>query len=232
MSGFNLSIIVPVLNEADQLTALMNRLRVLKDEWVKEIIIVDGGSTDGTKETLEKEFTVIDSEKGRAKQMNAGAKIAEGTWLMFLHADTHISQGHVQTAMGDGVMYKWGRFDVKLSNPAWPYSIIGFFINKRSRLTNVSTGDQCLFVRKKAFDEVGGFDDIPLMEDVAIAKKLKAISKPINLKKTVTTSSRRWEQCGIVKTIILMWKLRFYYWCGVSPDRLANLYRHNGDDQN
>ena len=225
MSGFNISIVVPVLNEAPQLKALKNQLRLLKDEWVKEIIIVDGGSTDGTADALAEEFTMIQSEKGRAKQMNAGAEHATGTWILFLHADTHISQGHIQTAMSEGAMYSWGRFNVKLSNNAWPYKVISFFINQRSRLTSVATGDQCIFVRKKIFDEIGGYTDLALMEDVDLCKRLRAKSKPINLKKTVTTSSRRWEQFGMFKTIFLMWKLRFYFWCGVNPDRLARLYK-------
>jgi rSAM/selenodomain-associated transferase 2 len=225
MSQFNLSIIVPVYNEADQLEKLIRRLRLFGDGLVKDVIVVDGGSTDGTPEKLAQEFFVIKSNKGRANQMNAGAKVASGTWLLFLHADTELTSGHISTAISEGALYKWGRFDVKLSGKKWAYRIIEWFINTRSRLTSVATGDQCIFVRKSVFDDVGGFDDMPLMEDVAICKKLRKVSKPACVEKTVTTSSRRWDEKGTIKTVFLMWKLRFYYWCGVSPDRLAKMYR-------
>lgn len=225
MSQFNLSIIVPVYNEADQLEKLIRRLRLFGDGLVKDVIIVDGGSKDGTPEKLAQEFFVMKSEKGRANQMNAGAKVASGTWLLFLHADTELTPGHISTAVSEGALYKWGRFDVKLSGKKWAYRIIEWFINKRSRLTSVATGDQCIFVRKSVFEDVGGFDEIPLMEDVAISKKLRKVSKPACVEKTVTTSSRRWDEKGTVKTVWLMWKLRFYYWCGVSPSRLVKMYR-------
>lgn len=225
MSQFNLSIIVPVYNEADQLEKLIRRLRLFGDGLVKDVIVVDGGSTDGTPEKLAQEFFVIKSNKGRANQMNAGAKVASGTWLLFLHADTELTSGHISTAISEGALYKWGRFDVKLSGKKWTYRIIEWFINKRSRLTSVATGDQCIFVRRSVFEDVGGFDDMPLMEDVAISKKLRKLSKPACIEKTVTTSSRRWDEKGTIKTVWLMWKLRFYYWCGVRPDRLAKMYR-------
>ena len=225
MSQFNLSIIVPVYNEADQLEKLIRRLRLLEDGLVKDIIIVDGGSSDGTPEKLSESFTVVHSEKGRANQMNTGAKHANGKWLLFLHADTELTSGHVATAISEGALYKWGRFDVKLSGNKLAFRVIEWFINKRSRLTSVATGDQCLFVRRNIFDEVGGFDVMPLMEDVALTKKLRKLGKPICIDKKVTTSSRRWEQNGTLKTVWLMWKLRFYYWCGVAPERLAQMYR-------
>lgn len=225
MSQYNLSVIVPVYNEADQCDALIRRLRLLQDDVVKDIIVVDGGSQDNTVERLSEEFTVVQSEKGRANQMNAGAKHATGTWLLFLHADTDFSPSHAAAAISEGALAKWGRFDVKLSGKRWSFAMISFFINWRSRLTGIATGDQCIFVRKKVFDELGGFADIPLMEDVELSKRLKNIAKPVCIEKRVITSSRRWQQHGTLKTVLLMWKLRFFYWIGVKPERLAQLYR-------
>ena len=227
MKAFNLSIIVPIYNESEQVDRLGKRLRLLQDDWVKEIIIVDGGSTDGSTEILAKEFTVIKSEQGRAAQMNAGAQKATGTWLLFLHADTHLEISHIKAAMGDGVLHHWGRFNVRLSGAHFMFRVIEWFINWRSRITGVATGDQCLFIRKKLFDELNGFANIPLMEDVELCKRMRKQHKPKNIKKTVLTSSRRWRQFGVYKTIWLMWKLRFLYWRGVSPAQLAEMYKSN-----
>ena len=225
MSAFNLSIVVPIYNEAQQVGPLARSLRVLQDEWVREIILVDGGSTDGSAEQLGKEFTLITSRKGRAAQMNAGAAHASGTWLLFLHADTQLGSSHIKAAMSHGALHHWGRFDVRLSGDHFMFAVIAWFINGRSRLTSVATGDQCLFVRRKLFQAVGGFADLALMEDVALCKRLRKRHKPLCLKKTVTTSSRRWQKYGVYKTILLMWKLRFLFWLGVSDDKLARLYR-------
>ncbi len=226
MSGFNISIIVPIYNESAQVDRLANRLRLLKDDWVKEIIIVDGGSSDGCTELLKKEFTVLTGPKGRAAQMNFGAQQATGSWLLFLHADTHLDSHHVKQAMGEGALYQWGRFNVRLSGNHIMFRVIEWFINWRSRITSVATGDQCLFIRKKLFDEISGFSNIPLMEDVEICKRMRKRYKPKNIRTPVVTSSRRWHQGGVYKTIWLMWKIRFLYWRGVSPDKLANLYRN------
>ncbi|NVK37087.1 MAG: TIGR04283 family arsenosugar biosynthesis glycosyltransferase [Gammaproteobacteria bacterium] len=224
MSRFNVSIIVPVFNEADQLTPLMNRLRLLQDR-VTEIIIVDGGSDDGSFEKLSSEFQVIQAEKGRANQMNAGAAQATSTWLIFLHADTHLSPSHINDMISLASLSQWGRFDVKLDDSAWAFRIIEWFINRRSSLTSIATGDQCIFVRKRFFDELGGYASLPLMEDVEFCKRAKRQAKPVCLRKAVTTSARRWQQFGVLKTVLLMWKLRLYFWLGVSADDLAKQYR-------
>jgi rSAM/selenodomain-associated transferase 2 len=225
MSNFNLSIIVPVYNEADQVDKLIRRLRLLNDGLVTDIIVVDGGSTDGTAERLSKQFTVIQSEKGRANQMNAGAKLANGTWLMFVHADTDLGPSHIAAAVSHGAMHKWGRFDVRLSGKGISFRVIETFINWRSRLTKVATGDQCIFVRKSVFDQLNGFSNLPLMEDVELSKRLKKLGKPACLHKRVVTSSRRWEENGVFSTVLLMWKLRYLFWRGVPAEELAKLYR-------
>ncbi len=225
MSAFNISIIVPIYNEAAQASALALTLRQLKDEWVEEIILVDGGSDDGGAEQLAKEFTVLQGPKGRGAQMNMGANQATGTWLLFLHADTKLGSSHLKEAMSQGALHHWGRFNVRLNGQHFMFPVIAWFMNMRSRLTGIATGDQCIFVRKKLFNEVGGFADIALMEDVELCKRLKKHHKPVCLSKTVTTSSRRWQEFGVYKTIWLMWKLRFYFWRGASAAKLAQLYR-------
>ena len=228
VNAMNVSVVVPVYNESTNVESLVRRLRALKDDYVKDIIVVDGGSTDGSFTQLQaqlgKHAACIKSDKGRAKQMNAGAQHATGTWLFFLHADTELTGLHIIEAVNQATMGKWGRFDVRLSGHHPAFRVIERFINWRSRWTGVATGDQCLFVRKNLFDELGGFASIPLMEDVELSKRLKRIAPPICVAKPVTTSSRKWEQDGIIKTVWLMWRLRFAYWLGASPDELVKKY--------
>jgi rSAM/selenodomain-associated transferase 2 len=169
---------------------------------------------------------VLDGSRGRARQMNAGARVAHGEVLLFLHADTVLPAGFESAiaralAAPDVVA---GRFDVRLDNPRWPFRMIAGLMNVRSRLSGISTGDQALFVRREVFEAIGGFPDIPLMEDVELTRRLKRRGRQAALRETVTTSARKWEREGVARTIGLMWALRFLYACGVSPARLHRWY--------
>lgn len=169
--------------------------------------------------------TVIVSKPGRAIQMNSGAELATGDVLLFLHADTILPDDvdDVISAI-DGDQF-WGRFDVRLSGQQFIFRVIESMMNLRSRLTSVATGDQAIFIHRTLFDRIAGFSEIPLMEDIEISKRLRKISKPLCMKQKVITSSRRWQDKGIVRTILLMWKLRLYYFFGMSPERISRMYR-------
>ncbi len=217
--------IVPVFNEARVLPSLIGQLQRLN---IDELIIVDGGSTDATCNLLAQSgLHWVVSKPGRALQMNAGASICNSDILVFIHADTVIGSSHIsrfREVMCDADAVG-GRFDVRLSGDRAVFRMIAFFINLRSRLSKISTGDQCLFVRRSVFERMGGFPDQPLMEDIEFSKRLKRLGRVICLRDTVTTSSRRWEHNGVTRTIMLMWKLRLLYWLGVSPEKLARIYR-------
>ncbi len=218
------SIIIPVLNEAKNIANYLLQLQPLRVH--SEIIIVDGGSHDNTADIcLPLADKIIQSTKGRAIQMNAGAKIAAGEIFLFLHADTILPDNSLSLIKeGLSEKYQWGRFDVRLSGNHFMFQIIAFFMNCRSRLTSISTGDQTLFVQKNLFYQFGQFPEIALMEDIAICKKLKKHSLPLCLKAKVITSSRRWQNFGIFRTVVLMWWLRILYFSGCSPEILNRLY--------
>lgn len=220
-----ISIIIPVLNEEVNLSRLSAQLQSLRQQG-HEVIIVDGGSTDNTL-AIAYEITdsVVVSSAGRALQMNSGADFATGEVLLFLHADTLLPDDVSQT-MADLSQKNnyWGRFDVRLSSDKFVYRLIEYLMNLRSCLSSIATGDQAIFIEKKLFDRVGGYPEIALMEDIEISKQLKRISRAVCLKQKVVTSSRRWETNGVVSTILLMWKLRLYYFLGVPADRLKRLY--------
>jgi rSAM/selenodomain-associated transferase 2 len=224
-----LSIIVPALREAGNLACLLPSLRAVAP--TAEIIVADAGSDDGTREVVGRVpgVTVLTCERGRARQMNAGARAAHGDVLLFLHADTVLPSGFetaIARALADpGVV--GGRFDVRLDNPRWPFRLIGGLMNLRSRWSGISTGDQALFVRRQTFEALGGFPDIPLMEDIEITRRLKRRGRQAALRDRVTTSARKWEREGVARTIGLMWALRFLYFCGVSPARLHRWYYRN-----
>jgi len=225
ISDNTVAVIVPVFNEVRMLPTLIEQLQRLKAD---ALIIVDGGSNDGSREILQKSgLHWIQSKPGRAAQMNAGANASNSDILLFIHADTGIDLSHIsmlREAMKDGAA-AGGRFDIRLSGDRVSFRVIEWFINLRSRLSKICTGDQCQFVRRSRFKQMGGFSDQPLMEDIEFSKRLKRIGRVISLRQTVTTSSRRWEQHGIIRTVWLMWKLRLLYWLGVSPQQLVHIYR-------
>nr|WP_269117487.1 TIGR04283 family arsenosugar biosynthesis glycosyltransferase [Psychrobacter sp. Ps2] len=231
----NLSIIVPLLNEANNLPELIAHI-VHLDPAPQQVILVDGGSVDGSvaiaKSVLKSteiaqsiiDWHIIESRVGRAQQMNAGAVLATGDVLLFLHADTELPACAIDNIQQAIAQYDWGRFDVRLDSHEPLLSIVGLMINQRSRLMDIATGDQAIFIKKSLFEQIGGYPDQPLMEDIELCKRLKKISRPACLKSKVTTSARRWQQHGIWRTIFLMWQLRFDYWRGVSPNVLKQRY--------
>ncbi len=222
-----ISIIVPTLNESTAIEKFLVGLQPLR-RLGHEVIVVDGQSDDNTVEKAQPlADRVLTELRGRARQMNAGARCAGGDVLWFLHADCQPPDGAdkiiIDALKNDE--HGWGRFDVCLSGSGIHYRVIECLMNIRSRFTGIATGDQGIFVKQKIFDRVGGFPNIPLMEDIAISKILCSIMPPACLKNKIITSSRRWQRRGIWQTILLMWRLRLAYAFGASPDKLAKLYR-------
>lgn len=219
------SIIVPTFNEADNIVATLQPLQSLRQQG-HEIIIADGGSDDVTiKLARPLADHIIDSAKGRARQMNSGAQQAGGDVLLFLHADTLLPSRAVELIQQGLQTTSWGRFDVQLTGRQPLLRIIELMMNWRSGITGIATGDQAIFIKRELFNNIGGYADIAIMEDIAISKTLRRHSRPACIKAKLTTSSRRWEQYGILKTVILMWRLRLAYFCGAKPEQLARLYR-------
>lgn len=226
-----LSIIIPVLDEAEALPALLGHLAAPRG-LDSEVIVVDGGSKDGSMQAAWRAGAqVICSERGRARQMNAGAATAQGDVYLFLHADTLLPPSAdrvIEAAIrrSGGIReYAWGRFDVHIAGHPLMLRVIANMMNWRSRLTGIATGDQAIFVTRRAFEAAGGFPDQPLMEDVELSKRLLILSRPICLTDHVVTSGRRWEKHGVWRTIWLMWRLRWLYWRGVPAVELAKSYR-------
>lgn len=227
MASESLTIVVPVLNEAGRVEALISYLSTLPCK----VIVVDGGSTDGTyaklRTSVKPKVRVMSAPRGRAGQMNAGARRADTPFLLFLHADTMLPDngvGYVVAAL-QNKEFAWGRFDVSFDNATPMLRLVALFMNWRSALTAICTGDQAIFTTAVAFAAVAGFDDIPLMEDIEISKKLKSLSKPIRLRTPVVTAARRWRNNGPVRTILVMWWLRLRYWFGAPPEALAQWYK-------
>jgi rSAM/selenodomain-associated transferase 2 len=219
-----ISVIVPAFNEEKSIAATLMELQCLKPE---EIIIVDGGSSDRTREICQRfGVELYLSRRGRARQMNFGAQRAGGDVLLFLHADTRLPPSafeDIRAALQDRRVLG-GRFDLQLDSPRPLLKLIGFMISLRSRLSKVGTGDQAIFVRRDVFAELGGYPDIPLMEDVAFSRALKRRGAVACLHSRVVSSARRWEMDGIWRTVVKMWTLKTLYLLGISPIRLKRYY--------
>ena len=221
-----LSVIIPCLNEAGCIADTLAALRPARRRGA-EVIVVDGGSDDGTaNRAAPMADAVISAPRGRASQMNAGARRARGEILLFLHADSRPPEA-VDGLLIDGLKRagrSWGRFDVSIDGEHPLLRVVGRLMNWRSRVTGIATGDQGIFVTRTLFTAAGGFRDIPLMEDIELSKRLKRYGPPLCLKHRIVTSGRRWEERGVVRTIFLMWRLRLAYWLGADPRRLAMRY--------
>jgi rSAM/selenodomain-associated transferase 2 len=217
-----LSVIIPALNEAGRIRAMLEALAPLRRRG-HEIIIVDGGSEDGTAGLAAGGCDkLLGAPRGRALQMNAGARAAGGDALIFLHADTRLPERADEVIFAALKEHGWGRFDVQIEGRHRLLRLVACAMNARSRLTGIATGDQAIFVRREVFS---GFPEIAVMEDVAFSKAMKRRYRPACLRERVVTSGRRWEARGVLRTIFLMWRLRLEYALGVDPERLAERYR-------
>lgn len=225
MSAPSISIVIPVLNEADHVAGLLVDLR--DRDRTLETIVVDGGSDDDTVARAKSyDCQVIQSARGRAEQMNRGAEAANGDILLFLHVDTRLPDNFIGALDRFWTSaHAWGRFDVRLDSDRPVLRVVAVMMNIRSRLTGICTGDQAMFVRRSVFERIGGFAQIPLMEDIEISKRLKSVSSPYCVTSPVITSSRRWDKHGAIKTILLMWWLRLRYFMGDTPESLARQYQ-------
>ncbi len=221
-----LSAIVPILNEESAIASTLRALRVGAPD--AEIIVVDGGSSDRSRERARPLCDrLIDSPRGRPRQMNAGAEAASGDALVFVHADTLVRdcfEADIRAALADPQVVG-GRFDVVLDDPHPACRLIGRLISLRSRVSRTATGDQAIFVRRETFDSLRGFSDFPICEDLDFARRMKRAGRVACLRSRVVTSARRWRKRGIVRTVLTMWKIRTLYLMGVSPERLVRMYR-------
>jgi rSAM/selenodomain-associated transferase 2 len=227
-----LSIIIPVLDEAATITEALAALAPCRARGA-EVIVVDGGSRDGSVEAARPlADRVITAPRGRGSQMNAGAAAAHGDVLLFLHADTRLPP-EADLVILDALartQRAWGRFDVTIAGRSPLLRVVAAMMNLRSRLTGIATGDQAMFMTPAAFAQTGGFPDIPLMEDIVMSRRLKRVSAPACLGARATTSGRRWDRDGVVRTILMMWRLRFAFFLGAEPARLARQYGYGVRD--
>lgn len=221
-----ISVVMPTLNEAADIEATLARLQSLRTRG-HEVIVADGGSEDGTPDLARPlADRVVAARRGRAHQMNVGAHEARGEVLLFLHADTRLPEGAdrlILEGLGRSGL-DWGRFDIRIDGRHALLQIVAWFMNRRSRLTGVCTGDQSIFVQRDLFMRVGGYPPIDLMEDIALSKLLRRRSRPLCIADAAMTSARRWETRGVWRTVLLMWWLRLRYFLGASPAHLQRVY--------
>jgi rSAM/selenodomain-associated transferase 2 len=225
-----LGVVIPTLNEAPGIDACLAAIAPLRDAGA-EVVVSDGGSDDGTPQrAAARGATVIVAPRGRASQLNAGAAGCRAGLLAFLHADCRPTPEAcarlLQLCRSPEPL--WGRFDVSLSGTGGLLFVIGASMNLRSRLTGIATGDQLMFVSRSLFQAVGGFPGIPLMEDIALSRALKTRRPPVCPRERVLVSSRKWREEGVLRTMILMWRLRAAYALGADPARLARRYYSRG----
>lgn len=230
-----ISVIVPLYNEGEAVHRLIDHLRQING--LAEVVLVDASDEpksvavrDELSRQLENDsfIRVLTCDTaGRAAQMNAGANQCSGTVLLFLHCDTrlplHTAQS-ISQCIADG--RAWGWFNLRLDARGGMYRVLETMINLRSRLSRIATGDQAIFIQRHTFEKQLGFAEIALMEDIELSRRLKRLSKPGIIAQPVVTSARRWQQNGLLRTILFMWKLRFLYWLGGSPERLAARYQN------
>jgi rSAM/selenodomain-associated transferase 2 len=223
-----LSIVIPTLNEAPHITELLRDLTAARTRGA-EVIVVDGGSSDATaKVAAAHADRVIHAPRGRAAQLNAGAAHAAGALLLFLHADCRVPADLdlvLKNALADRPV-AWGRFDVRIASKRRSLRVVGTMMNWRSRMSGIATGDQGIFVTRALFGQAGGFPQQPIMEDIALSRTLKRLAKPVCLRCAITTSGRRWERRGVLRTVWLMWRMRLAYYLGADPAKLAGYYEH------
>lgn len=229
--SFSIAVVIPTLNEERILSRTLLAVRQLRFD---EVVLVDGGSRDRTVPVAQGQLPglslqpaqVLVAEQGRAKQMNAGARATRSDVLLFLHADTLLppeTRTEIERVL-EHPKYVGGRFDVRFEDDrGWAW-LVSRLMNWRSRWSGIATGDQALFVRRSVFDDLGGFADVPLMEDIELGRRLKRMGSIAALRTRATTSFRRWERQGALRTIVQMWLLRFLYWIGVPPHMLQQFY--------
>jgi len=214
-----------MLNEAAAIASTLVALR--RGAPDAEIVVVDGGSIDASVEQAQPLCdAMIVASRGRARQMNTGARASHGDAIAFVHADTIVPPtfaADIASALSDSAAVG-GRFDVELDDRAIPYRIIGAMISLRSRISRTGTGDQAIFVRRDIFERLGGFPDFELCEDLEFSRRLKRAGRVACLRARVTTSARRWSRDGVVRTVIRMWLIRAMYLAGVPPARLKRMY--------
>ncbi|MDP1691336.1 MAG: TIGR04283 family arsenosugar biosynthesis glycosyltransferase [Burkholderiaceae bacterium] len=223
-----LCIVVPVLDEAQTLASRLQALQPFRERGAR-LVVADGGSEDDTLEIARAHADLaLLAPRGRAAQMNAGAAACPADVLLFLHADTTLpDNADVLVRRATLGPFAWGRFDVRIDSPRPLLRVVSALMNLRSRWTGIATGDQALFVRHDLFRRIGGFPELPLMEDIAVSRTLKAQGPPACLRERVTTSARRWERHGAWRTIFLMWRLRAAYFFGADPRQLAIRYGYH-----
>ncbi|MDO9439310.1 MAG: TIGR04283 family arsenosugar biosynthesis glycosyltransferase [Beijerinckiaceae bacterium] len=220
-----LCIILPMLDEAAGAGALLSRLQPWRARGHR-IVVADGGSRDATPEIARPLCdALVTAPRGRASQMNAGAALASEDILLFLHADTQLPPDAPEQIVAALAGEKaWGRFDVRIEGRSRLLPVVARMMNWRSRLGGIATGDQAMFMRRSAFEAVGGFDNLPIMEDIALSRRLLRLSRPACLSGPAVTSGRRWDRHGALRTIVLMWRLRAAFYMGADAHELAAKY--------